>query len=230
MNSRYYSPEMCRFLNADGAIGANQDIHAYNLFAYCSNNPVNFCDPTGESSVLAALAAILGKLAPYIIVILTIAIVGTIAATVVSTPAINDGVATGIGNAIGAINNAIDNVKERVKEKTRAKEATTAIPRDKKPKEPVVFPVNPYDFHPLGLEMQVRVDIGNGKNGGIIHWTLPNTNIAIFEWDEDYLCGPHYHVMLPSWKGEHISDKHGYKHEYKAGDNVPEPWKSIYFK
>lgn len=47
LNSRYYSPEMCRFLNADGVIGANQDIHAYNLFAYCSNNPINFCDPSG---------------------------------------------------------------------------------------------------------------------------------------------------------------------------------------
>ena len=47
LNTRYYSPEMCRFLNADGSIGANQDIHAYNLFAYCSNNPVNFYDPSG---------------------------------------------------------------------------------------------------------------------------------------------------------------------------------------
>ena len=47
LKTRYYSPEMCRFLNADGSIGANQDIHAYNLFAYCSNNPVNFYDPSG---------------------------------------------------------------------------------------------------------------------------------------------------------------------------------------
>ena len=47
LNTRYYSPDMCRFLNADGSIGANQDIHAYNLFAYCSNNPVNFYDPSG---------------------------------------------------------------------------------------------------------------------------------------------------------------------------------------
>lgn len=58
-------------------------------------------------------------------------------------------------------------------------------------------------------------------------WTLPNTNIAIFEWDEDYLRGSHYHVMLPSWKGKHISDQHGYE---QAGDFVPEPWRSTYFK
>ena len=36
-----------RFVNADGYIGANGDIPGYNLFAYCSNNPVMRSDPTG---------------------------------------------------------------------------------------------------------------------------------------------------------------------------------------
>ena len=47
LNSRYYDPETGRFLNADGLLGANGDILSYNLFAYCSNNPVNFSDPSG---------------------------------------------------------------------------------------------------------------------------------------------------------------------------------------
>ena len=47
LQSRYYDPTTRRFLNADGMIGANQDILSYNLFAYCSNDPVNYCDPTG---------------------------------------------------------------------------------------------------------------------------------------------------------------------------------------
>ena len=47
LSSRYYSPAMQRFLNADGVLGANQDINAYNLFAYCSNDPINFCDELG---------------------------------------------------------------------------------------------------------------------------------------------------------------------------------------
>lgn len=49
LNSRYYNPEMGRFINADGIIGANEDILGYNLYAYVSNNPVNFSDPTGQS-------------------------------------------------------------------------------------------------------------------------------------------------------------------------------------
>ena len=47
LNSRYYDPETGRFINADGLLGANGDILSYNLFAYCSNNPVNFSDPSG---------------------------------------------------------------------------------------------------------------------------------------------------------------------------------------
>jgi len=47
LNSRYYDPQVGRFINADGIIGANQDLAGYNLFAYCSNNPVNYDDPSG---------------------------------------------------------------------------------------------------------------------------------------------------------------------------------------
>ena len=49
LNSRYYNPEWGRFLNADGIIGANRDLLSYNLYAYCSNNPVVFCDLNGTS-------------------------------------------------------------------------------------------------------------------------------------------------------------------------------------
>ncbi|HBL85210.1 MAG TPA: hypothetical protein DDZ99_10020, partial [Clostridiales bacterium] len=37
-----------RFINADGIIGANKDLLGYNLFAYCSNNPINASDPSGQ--------------------------------------------------------------------------------------------------------------------------------------------------------------------------------------
>ena len=40
LQSRYYNPEWGRFLNADGYVNANGDLMGYNMFAYCSNNPV----------------------------------------------------------------------------------------------------------------------------------------------------------------------------------------------
>lgn len=48
LNSRYYNPEWCRFINADSIIGANWDIFGYNLYAYVSNNPVNNSDTSGR--------------------------------------------------------------------------------------------------------------------------------------------------------------------------------------
>ena len=47
LNSRYYHPEYHRFISADSVLGANGDVLSYNLFTYCSNNPVMFSDPSG---------------------------------------------------------------------------------------------------------------------------------------------------------------------------------------
>jgi len=38
-------------LNADGYLNANGDIIGYNMFAYCSNNPVMYVDPSGQNIV-----------------------------------------------------------------------------------------------------------------------------------------------------------------------------------
>ena len=49
LQSRYYDPVVCRFINEDSLLGANQDMLSYNIFAYCSNNPITFHDPTGHN-------------------------------------------------------------------------------------------------------------------------------------------------------------------------------------
>ena len=49
LNSRYYDPEIGRFINADSVIsGASGSLQGYNLFEYCNNNPVNKIDSTGD--------------------------------------------------------------------------------------------------------------------------------------------------------------------------------------
>lgn len=47
LQSRYYDPQVNRFINADGIIGANEDILGNNMFTYCGNAPVIRSDPSG---------------------------------------------------------------------------------------------------------------------------------------------------------------------------------------
>lgn len=47
LQSRYYDPEMGRFINADGYAATGQGMLGNNMFAYCNNGPVVFVDRTG---------------------------------------------------------------------------------------------------------------------------------------------------------------------------------------
>ena len=47
LNSRYYDPEVGRFISSDSVMGANADMATYNLYAYCGNNPIVRCDVSG---------------------------------------------------------------------------------------------------------------------------------------------------------------------------------------
>ena len=65
LQSRYYDPEIGRFVNADGQLNQQESISGYNLFAYCGNNPVKNSDPDGHSFILACIitCAVIGALA-----------------------------------------------------------------------------------------------------------------------------------------------------------------------
>ena len=47
LQSRYYDPEVGRFINADGYASTGQGINGSNVFAYCGNNPVRNADISG---------------------------------------------------------------------------------------------------------------------------------------------------------------------------------------
>ena len=50
LNSRYYDPQLGRFVNADDSetlFEDQDDLQQYNLFTYCFNNPINMYDPDG---------------------------------------------------------------------------------------------------------------------------------------------------------------------------------------
>ncbi len=55
LQSRYYNPQVGRFLNADGYVSTGQNINGNNMFTYCGNNPVNKSDPSGQSWIAALI-------------------------------------------------------------------------------------------------------------------------------------------------------------------------------
>ena len=50
MQTRYYDPETCRFINADNyeLISQLSSTYELNLYTYCGNNPIMRVDETGE--------------------------------------------------------------------------------------------------------------------------------------------------------------------------------------
>lgn len=65
LQSRYYNPEIGRFINADDIeyLGADGTVVSHNIFAYCGNNPVNCADPSGHLAffiVTAIIGAVIG--------------------------------------------------------------------------------------------------------------------------------------------------------------------------
>ncbi len=59
LKSRYYNPELCRFISADSLLD-NRDINRLNQFAYCANNPIAFVDNTGKLLIGCIVGTVVG--------------------------------------------------------------------------------------------------------------------------------------------------------------------------
>jgi len=50
LSSRYYSPELCRFISPDDVSYLDpESVNGLNLYCYCANNPINYVDPSGHA-------------------------------------------------------------------------------------------------------------------------------------------------------------------------------------
>lgn len=59
MGQRYYSPELCRFIQPDSIEYLDpESINGLNLYCYCFNNPIMYADPSGHFPILLAYALI----------------------------------------------------------------------------------------------------------------------------------------------------------------------------
>ena len=212
LQSRYYDPQLGRFINADGLVATGQGFIGNNMFSYCLNNPVSRIDDTGERSInlqegiFSSEARCDGTSVGSVVLGLAVSVIITAARS-------NRTDAAALARVV-----ANKQVKDEAKAESIAIAATTTT------RKQMFFPANPLDFNPSGLIMKIYSPQGYGVNGGIIKWEIPGTKIAIFEWNEDRKNVSHYHAMNELWHNAHLDPTH-----YHAGDPVPEPWNTTFF-
>ena len=219
LNSRYYDPKTGRFINADSYVSTDQGIVGYNMFAYCGNNPVNASDPEGQflewlwewgREVLSLTGSNMASMSG--------GYVTCGGAAVADGPLPFGDMLAVIGGAtitIGAFGYAIyQTVTAPSISRSESEEKIKTEVMLQKPDDSVIFPLDPNEFTPSGLDKVYREGT---KNGAFISWMDPITNKEVFRWDENPTRsnGPHYHI-------------YGTGHYY-PGSIVPEPYATIYF-
>lgn len=109
VSSRYYNPDIGRFINADDIdyLGIDGGLLSYNLFAYCLNNPVNRFDVNGNLSLPNWAKVAIGAAAIAVGVIATAATGGAAAPVLVASLKMAV-TSAAIGAAVGAGKNAVN--------------------------------------------------------------------------------------------------------------------------
>jgi uncharacterized protein YbjQ (UPF0145 family) len=222
LQSRYYNPQWGRFLNGDNYGGTIGVLLSHNIYAYCSNNPINASDPSGYMDVVAGAGpggAILGYLFNMI---------GN-AFKSAAKPANNlansyDKAMTSLENRIKAtVANAMINVGLGLLGMNNTSAATTATTKastaDKVTAVPKIQPRSPTQYWaatsnavptiPLTYsQAQFRVATGGDimcvnqvAAYGIAKW-YPNNILDGPHGDEGYY--PHYHINADTHGAPHI--------------------------
>ena len=114
LQSRYYNPEVGRFISSDVLLSTGQGVIGHNAYAYCLNNPVNREDSNGNWSMPNWLKVTIGAVALVGAVALTVATGGGAAAVavgvakVVGSVAVSTAVSAGVGYLENGKQGAID--------------------------------------------------------------------------------------------------------------------------
>lgn len=116
----------------------------------------------------------------------------------------------------------VDDVKDWIKDKV----VPRAVPLP--PYPPIIFPLNPDYFNPRGL---IKNIYPTPNNGMIYKWGV-DAKTTIFEWHEntEFSNGPHYHINPLSDMYEALGYDDGEQPHFYAGNIIPEPWATLYFR
>ena len=128
LGSRYYNPEVGRFLNADAFVSTGQGFTGNNMFAYCGNNPVSRVDENGMFfGLILELFTIAVTLAATEVALVTstASLVATTAAATVYAGAKVAAIAASINHTVNLI--IAEKINKEIAESYTESEAKTAI-------------------------------------------------------------------------------------------------------
>ena len=115
LQSRYYDPEICRFINGDKYSATATGFLGYNMFAYCNNNPIIAADYDGEWLNIVIGAVIGGAINLGVALLehkpIDVAIVSTVCGA--ANGALS---AMGLGAVAGAVTSFIDSTYSNVRD------------------------------------------------------------------------------------------------------------------
>ena len=125
LQSRYYDPEIGRFINADSYTTTDSTgILSANMYAYCENDPVNRNDPTGEIWATVAKIAI-GAVVNVVTTVVSNAIAGAPLTDGIGEAAIEGALTATMGTAGGVAVSVAFSVYKGVKAHKSVKEIAT---------------------------------------------------------------------------------------------------------
>ena len=112
-NSRYYSPELCRWISPDSIEYLDpESINGLNLYAYCGNDPINRFDPTGHdwewSTFWKGLFMVGTAISAIAVSVATFGLATPLAMTIVAGVTLGAGVLTGINGVATMIEAGTD--------------------------------------------------------------------------------------------------------------------------
>ena len=105
LKSRYYQPEICRFISADVYITTELNTNGSNMYSYCKNNPVMLMDSDGSFAILAIAGAFFAKKGTEMLVgaVLNVVTTGLAASIVGEKYTLKDAAMAALTGAAGAL-------------------------------------------------------------------------------------------------------------------------------
>ena len=106
LKSRYYDPELGRFISADSEVGSIGNTMGMNLYAYCKCNPINYADENGNWPSWATKVCI-GLAVIAVCAIIAVATAGTGLACMGMSMLVGAAEGAAIGAVEGAVTGAV---------------------------------------------------------------------------------------------------------------------------